>query len=70
MHQKTTSVATTALLLSQNGLSSNLRAPNFVKFGGGACPQTPSIMHVYTADIHVTPNLKNPSYGPEAAHQI
>ena len=40
-------VATTALLLSLDGLRSNLRASNFKKFHGGACPQTPLELHAY-----------------------
>ena len=27
--------------LAQHGLRSDLRVPNFKKFSGGACPQTP-----------------------------
>ena len=51
----------TALLLSQNGTRSNLRASNFLKFPGGACPQTPLVLHAYAyihAHIYVTPFLK------------
>ena len=36
--------ATSALLLSQNGLTSNLRAS---KFPGGACPKSPLVLHSY-----------------------
>ena len=42
---------TMAWLLSQNGLRSlrsNLRASNLYKSPGGACPQTPLILHAYT----------------------
>ena len=47
-------VATTALLLSQNGLRSNLRASNFWKFSGGACSQTPLVLHAYAClYIHI-----------------
>ena len=37
MQYSVSHVATTALLVSQNGLRSNLRASNFQKFSGGAC---------------------------------
>ena len=37
-------VATTALPVSENGFRSNLRAS---KIPGGACPQTPLVLHAY-----------------------
>ena len=57
-------VATTTLLLSQNGLRSNLRAPNLKKkmHWGSMPPDPPSLsclcMYTYTSYIHVTPLLK------------
>ena len=36
-----------ALVLSQNGLRSNLRASNFEEFPGGTFPETPPVIHVY-----------------------
>ena len=48
-------VATMALLLSQNGLRSNLRASNFYNFPEGACPQTPTLACLWKLDIQVTP---------------
>ena len=58
-------VATTALVLSQNGLRSTLRASDFQKFPGGACPQTPLVLHAY-AQITQTckPPSKSPGYWP------
>ena len=62
-------VATTALLLSQNGLRSNLRASNFKKFSGGACPQTPLLLHSCACVLIIrcpcNPPSKNPGYGPD-----
>ena len=48
-----------ALLLSQNGLTSNLTESNFSKKNpGGACPQTSLVLHAYAcyidSDTHVT----------------
>ena len=55
-------VATTALLLSQNGLRS--MQSQSIYFLGGACPQTPLVLlmqHTHTSDIP----SKNPGYGPD-----
>ena len=49
-------VATTALLLSQNGLRSDLRASNFL--WGSMPPDPPSLACLCKSDIHVTPLLK------------
>ena len=53
MQYSSSHVATTALLLSQNGLGSNLRASNFV---GEMPPDPPSLACL--SDIHVTLLLK------------
>ena len=74
-----TGVATTALLLSQNGLRSYLRSSNFKKFPGGACPHTSLVLHVY-ACIHAymqvrhsctcNPPSKIPGCGPVSSVAI
>ena len=59
-------IATTALLLSQNGLRRNLRATSFKNLlreyppdpSSLACLHAYACMHAYTSDIHVTPHLK------------
>ena len=49
------------MLLSQNALRSNLRASNFQKFPGGACPSLPHLcMRTCTSDTNVTPRSDNP----------
>ena len=60
MQYSASQVASMRVLLSQNGLRSNLRASNFKNFSGGVCPQTPLVLYAdanYT-DIHVTSLLK------------
>ena len=54
------------VLFSGIGLRSNLRASNFQTFPGGACPQTPLVLHAYSihTDTHLIPPSKNPGYGP------
>ena len=52
-------LASMAVLLSQNGLRSNLSESNFKKFPAGACLQTPLVLHAYAKlDVHVTSLLK------------
>ena len=59
-HKVANHVASTALFLSQNGLRSNLRESNFIKFHEGACSQTPLVFHAYACSIHIThPMLQN-----------
>ena len=75
MQYSASHVATTALLPSQNGLRSNLRASNFSKFPGGACPQTPLVLHAYACihsklDLHVTPLLKILPIGPQLSNKL
>ena len=65
LQYSTSHVGTTALLLSQNGLRSTLRASDFQKFPGGTCPHTPLVLHAY-AQITQTckPPSKSPGYWP------
>ena len=61
MQYSASQVAIMAVFLSQNGLRRNLRACNFKKFAGGACPQTPLLLHAcanYIPGYTVTPLLK------------
>ena len=53
MQYSASHVATTALLMSQNGLRSNLRASDFQTFPGRACPQTPLVLHAYAQIRHL-----------------
>ena len=67
MQYSASHVATTALLLSQNGLRSNSRASNFL--GEHAPTPPPSLaflcMHTYTHTTHpCNPFSTNPGYGP------
>ena len=70
-------VATTALLLAQNGLRSNIRASNFKKFPGGACPKTPLVLHTclfihayihISWTLHVTSLIVMPTAKGEDCH--
>ena len=57
MQHSASHVATMVLLLSQNGLRSNLRVSIFLYKhfqGKHACPQTTLVLQANTADIHVT----------------
>ena len=53
----------TALLLSQNGLRSNLR--HLISNWGGACPPTPLLLHAYT---HIHTNHRHPCNLPSWVH--
>ena len=74
MQYSASHVATMALVLSQNGLRSNLRVSNFGKFSVGACPQTNLVLHAYacmytyTSDTHATPVLKILAMGLACMH--
>ena len=59
MQYSASHVATTALVLSQNGLRSNLRASSFYKFPGRVCAQTPLVLHAWML-MHAYMHLLNP----------
>ena len=59
MQYSASHVATTALLLFQNDLRSNLRASNFKKFPGGACPKTSLVLHACLL-LHAYIHIRHP----------
>ena len=66
MQYSASHVAITALLLSQNGLRSNLRASNLEKFPKGQWSQTALILHALLNAGHLSnPSSDNPGYGPK-----
>ena len=71
MHYSANHVGNMALVLSQNGLRSNLISKSFLGGGGGMPPDPPYFCMIIDAYIHINirhpckPISENPAYGPE-----